>query len=143
MSGDLSFDTGARRAADALVGQLAAETITLRFPSPPIAGSIGEQLGLPSPEFHDLPVTPAVVRLQANRTVVLISATALETALGLSGEQDVMDALNAASFVEIGDRLFTLQATERRTVHGRAYLYRLLLRDPATRDPVARGKGAA
>ena len=143
MSGGPGFDTGARRATDALVGQLAAETVTLRFPSPPIAGSVGEQLGLPSPEFHDLPVTPALVRLQSNRTVVLVSATALEAVLRVSGEQAVTDSLNSASFVQIGDRLFTLQATERRSVYGRAYLYRLLLRDPAVRDPLGEEKGAA
>ncbi len=143
MSGALNFDNGARRACDAVLGQLAAETIMLRLPSPPIAGSLGEQLGLPSPEFHDIAITPALVKLHSQRTLVVVSATALENALGLSGEQAVMDALTTVSFVQIGDRLFALDATERRTVYGRAYLYRLLLRDPARPESARQGKGAA
>ena len=143
MSGALSFDKGARHACDALVGQLAAQTVTLRLPSPPIPGSNGEQLGMPSAEFHDIAISPALVRLQSRRTLVILSATALENALALSGEQEVLDALRAVSFVQIGDRLFTLDATERRTVYGRAYLYRLLLRDPATPRSATQGKGAA
>ena len=134
-----SYGQGAREAAGALLGRLAAETIVLRMPATPTPGNDGEQLGLASPEFTDISITPAAIRVQSGRTVASVAALALEKALGVDDESKLRSVLNAASFVQIGDRNFILEAIERRSVYGRAYLYRMLLRDPAAVPATTKG----
>ena len=118
---------GARDAADALLRTLANDTVTLRVPSPPVGDSDGEELGLGSPLFTDVLLQPALVQARGAKTLVTVSAEAMEAALGVSGGPAVQDAVFASAFAVVGDQVFEVAQVERRAVFGRAYLYRLLL----------------
>lgn len=129
----------ARRSAGALLGTLAGDAVVLRMPAVPVGDSDAEELGLGSPEFQEVMLSPALVRLISrlgavqSQSLVLVAASAVETALGVDGAAAVEAALRSASFVQVGDRMMLLERVERRAVFGRAYLYRLLLKTPETR----------
>lgn len=120
MSGaGLAGGEAARRSAASLLGSLAGDA---------------EELGLGSPEFQDVALTPALVRVSStNKTTVLIAASAVEAALGVDGAEAVELALKSTCFVQVSDDMLQVAQVERRAVFGRAYLYRLLLKTPETR----------
>lgn len=117
------------------------DAVVLRMPAVPVGDSDAEELGLGSPEFQEVMLSPALVRLisrlgavqSQSLVLVLVAASAVETALGVDGAAAVEAALRSASFVQVGDRMMLLERVERRAVFGRAYLYRLLLKTPETR----------
>lgn len=128
---------GARAATGALVRVLGGDAVIVRFPSPPLGAANAEELGLGSPEFHDVVLSPVLVRVRQARTTVLVAAHVMETALGLDGAGAVQAALLASSFVGSGDAVLRVDAVERCAVFGRAYLYRLRLREPAAKGAAA------
>ena len=130
VSGAPGLGVGARRAASSLLQTLACDAVVLRMPQPPVGNTDGEELGLGSPQFTDTAVAPALVQQSGAKTLVTVSADALETALGVSEAQAVEDAVRASSFVLVSDRTLQVVQVERREVFGRAYLYRLLLGAP-------------
>lgn len=124
----------ARRSAASLLGSLTGDAVVLRIATPPVGDSDAEELGLGSPEFQDVALTPALVRVSStNKTTVLIAASAVEAALGVDGAEAVELALKSACFVQVSDDMLQVAQVERRAVFGRAYLYRLLLKTPETR----------
>ena len=129
-AGSASFAVGARAAATAATLTLGSLTALVRLPSPPLAATPAEELGLPSPEFHDLPLTPCVVRLRADGSrELLVSGPTLETALGVSDADGAKLTLAGAAFVQVGSDSLLLREVQPLAVHGRAYLYRLFLRE--------------
>ena len=122
----------ARRGAEAMVGSMGASAVVLMMPSPPIAGDAGEELGLRSPEFQRLTLSPVAVRLKAESAEVTVPAEALEILLGLQGDGAVETAMRAVTTVLVGDEAYVLMATEAVASMGRACLYRMLLRLPPT-----------
>lgn len=121
---------GARGAAASLLSTLANDSMTLRMPQPPVGDSDAEELGLGSPLFQDAVLRPALVQQRGAKTLVTLSADAVETAVGVSSPQAVEAAIRSAAFASVGDRVLQVEAVERRAVFGRAYLYRLLLVAP-------------
>lgn len=130
VGGALGFGAGARGAATSLLQTLACDAVVLRMPQPPIGNNDGEELGLGSPQFSDVTIAPALVQQSGVKTLVTVSADALETVLGVSGSEAVEDAVRQAAFALVGDRTLQVEQVERREVFGRAYLYRLLLVAP-------------
>ena len=121
---------GARDAAASLLATLANDAMVLRMPQPPVGDSDAEELGLGSPQFADVVLQPALVQQRGAKTLVTLSAAAVETALGVNDSQAVETAVRSAVFAGVGDRVLQVEAVERRAVFGRAYLYRLLLVAP-------------
>ena len=130
VGGALGFGAGARSAATSLLRTLACDAVVLRMPQPPIANNDGEELGLGSPQFTQMTMTPALVQQHGVKTLVTVSAEVLETALGVSDAQAVEDAVSQCAFALVSDRALQVEQVERREVFGRAYLYRLLLATP-------------
>ncbi|WP_419805137.1 hypothetical protein [Terriglobus sp.] len=121
---------GARAAATAATAALGRATALVRLPSPPLAATLEEELGLPSPEFHDIALTPCVVRQRSNGSrELLVSAATLEAALGVGDADAAKLTLQGAAFVQVGGDALLLRELQALQVHGRAYLYRLFLRE--------------
>jgi hypothetical protein len=113
-----------------MVRFLGASTAVLMMPAPPVAGDAGEELGLRSPEFQRLTLTPVAVQPKGNGVEVLAPAAVLETLLGLSGAGAVEAAMRSVSTVLLGDEAYGLTATQAVFSLGQACLYRLVLQMP-------------
>lgn len=121
---------GARAAAAAATRVLGRGSALVRLPTPPLAATPAEELGLSSPEFQDVALAPCVVRLRSDGSrELLVSAPTLETALGVTDADGAKLTLLSAAFVQVGSDLLLLREVQPLLVHGRAYLYRLFLRE--------------
>lgn len=140
MSVDLSVRNATaaqQRAADALLRCLGGTTALLRLPTN-AAGVDAEQLGEASPAYEDIPLSPAVFRRlrpqlrdgAANRYELLISASSVQTQLGLLqlASTDELFAMAAGIFAD--GELMPIEAAAQAEAFGQAYLYRLILRAP-------------
>jgi hypothetical protein len=128
------FAEAARRGANALVQSLGSAQVVLRMAAPPAAGDAGEELGLRTPEFQPRTLMPVAVRRKAKTAEIVVAAETLETLLGLTGSGAVESAMRSVSTVQLGDEAYVLTGTEAVVAMGRACLYRLVLRLPATEE---------
>ena len=120
------FAVASRRSAHVLVRQLGGASVQLQIPSPPVAGDVGEELGLRSPGFQMLAIYPAAARRRTNEVEVLVPADVLESALSVQGSGAVRAAVMAASAVQIDDELFVITGLQESGLGGIASLYTLL-----------------
>ena len=121
---------GARAAATAATTALGRATALVRLPAPPPAATPGEELGLSSPEFHDIALWPCVLRRRGDGSCeLLVGAAAMEAALGVADAEAAKLTLRGAAFVQVGGDSLLLREVQPLQVHGRAYLYRLFLRE--------------
>ncbi|MDE1176726.1 MAG: hypothetical protein PW789_08960 [Edaphobacter sp.] len=127
----------ARRALDALLRTAHRRTVLLRLPAP-AAPLDAEQLGLSTPLFQDVPLTPAIFRKtytgaaeQGHATrELLLSATTVDALTG-SHQFDSADALFASAFgVLVDQTLLSITAVDAVQAGGIACGYRLALREP-------------
>lgn len=137
---------GAVRAADALLRGVGGRRVLLRMPAPAIAGDDGEQLGLATPEFQDVPLGPVVFR---RVRATMAPATALEegTAAGKGTQYELLISATAVGSVVqslayvsaavlfrdafgvlVDEALLEVESATWSEVGGSPYLYRLLLR---------------
>ncbi len=141
MSADLSVrnSTAAQqRASDALLRCLGGTTVLLRLPTAAVAGSDGEQLGETTPAYEDIALSPAVFRrLRAelrdgnvNRYELLISASSVQTQLGLLQLSSTSQLFAMASGVFVDGELMLIEAAAEAEAFGRPYIYRLIVRGP-------------
>ena len=122
--------TGPRAAALAAMRTLGRTAALVRLPSPPLAAAPAEELGLPSPEFHDISIAPCVVRMRSDGSrELLVAAPTLEYALGVNSSDDAKVTLAGAAFVQVGSDSLLLREVQPLVLRGRAYLYRLFLRE--------------
>ncbi|MHB8302251.1 MAG: hypothetical protein ACYDC6_05360 [Acidobacteriaceae bacterium] len=127
-----------QRAADALLRCLGGATVLLRLPTNAVAAADGEQLGESAPSYEDIPLSPTVFRRlrpelrdgKANRYELLISASSIQTQLGLLqlGSTDQLFAMAVGIFVD--GELMPIEAAAEAEAFGRPYIYRLILRGP-------------
>ena len=61
--------------------------------------------------------------------MLLVSAPTLEAALDVTDADGAKLLLDGAAFVQVGSESLLLRNVEALVVHGRAYLYRLFLRE--------------
>jgi hypothetical protein len=141
MMTDLMMDSGAAvRAADVLLRGVGGRAVMLRIPSRAGAGDVTEQLGLATPEFQDVELTPVVFRAarakvaegKAARWEMLVSAAAVETLVGSLGFGAAAALFGAAFGVLVDGVLMTVESSTGAEVEGAAYLYRLVLRAPVS-----------
>lgn len=141
MSADLSVrnpTAAQQRMADALLRSLGGRIVLLRLPTNAQAGADTEQLGLSTPSYEDIPLSPAVFRRvragmkegEVNRYELLISASSIQTQLGLLqlASADAIFAMATGVFVD--GELMLIESAAEAEMFGQPYLYRLLLRGP-------------
>jgi hypothetical protein len=130
----------AARAADVLLRAMGGCSVRLRMPAPAVPADPTEQLGLATPLFQDLTLSPAVCR-EARATVsegkaakweLLVSATAVEELLGslAYASASVLFANACGVLTDEGAELLEIVSATQEPLLGRPYVYRLLLRAP-------------
>jgi hypothetical protein len=126
------------RAADVLLRAMGRASVLLRMPAPAVPADPTEQLGLATPTFQDLLLTPVVTRKaratvadgKAPRWELLVSARAVEELVGsLAYSSAAVLFANAFGVLTEadGDLLEIVSATQEPVV-GRPYVYRLVVR---------------
>ena len=115
--------------ANALLAGVGGRQVLLRIAAPAIAGDVGEQLGLATPEIQDLPLAPVVFRRSAGHEL-LVSAAALLAIVGTLGSNSAEVFLTQAIGVVIDDVLYQIERVISAEAFGVVYLYRVLLRPP-------------
>ena len=128
---------GARRAFDVLLRNAGARSVMLRVPAPAIAGDAAEQLGLATPQFQDVELTPVVFRNIAARTAngkapqrdLLVSATAVEALTGSQNFTSARELFNSAFGVLVDDALLTIVSATELEAGGQVCGYRLALQE--------------
>lgn len=132
-----------RRAADTLLFASGARSVLLRIPAPAIAGDSGEQLGLTSPQFQDVELSPVVFRTatsdggegKAGHRELIASATAVQALTG-SREFASANALFASAFgVLVDDVQLAIVGITDLEAGGLVYAYRVTLREPIEDAP--------
>lgn len=136
---DLLSATGAAaRAADVLLRGVGGRTVMLRMPAPASAGDVTEQLGLETPLFQDVELSPVVFRKarasvtegKAAKWELMISATAVEALVGSLGYSAAEVLFSTAFGVLVDGVLMTVVSATESEANGVPYLYRLVLRAP-------------
>ena len=137
---DVTPSNSAILAADTLLRRTGGRSVFLRTPSPATPGDVTEQLGLATPSFQDVELTPVVFRKARGTATpgkgthweLLVSATAVHTVVG-SLAFDSASVLFAQAFgVLIDDVLLEIEAANASTAFGQPYVYRLVLRAPSS-----------
>lgn len=136
------------RAADALLRGVGGRRVMLRMPAPAIAGDDGEQLGLATPSFQDVPLWPVVMRRvrptlapaaaleegtaagKGTQYELLVSATAVGSLVGQQGYVSAAVVFRDAFGVLVDGVLLEVEAATWSEIGGSPYLYRLQLRVP-------------
>lgn len=121
---------GAIRSADAVMRAVGGRTVLLRLAAPAVPGSDAEQLGLATPEFQDVALGPATFHKADSVTKLLVSARAVNAALG-SLAYDSADVLfETAVGVLIDDLLYKITNSYASQAMGKPYCYWLVLEPP-------------
>ena len=129
-----------RRAVDTLLRNARSRSVMLRIPAPATAGDNTEQLGLATPQFQDVALTPAVFRTASAQAMkngvesreLLVSATAVEALTGGQGFASA-NALFASAFgVLIDETMLAIAAISEIEAGGQVCGYRLTLREART-----------
>lgn len=115
--------------ADALLQAVGGRQVLLRIAAPAVADELGEQLGLATPEFQDVPLAPVAFRRTAGYEL-LVSATALLGIVGTLASSSAEVLLNQAVGVVIDGVLYEIERVISAEAFGVIYLYRILLRQP-------------
>ena len=143
MSADTStqnFDGHALRLANALLRANGGTTALLQMP--PATGDTTDagQLGLNTPNFQSLPLSPAVFRRvratiaegQPAKYELLISAVAVQGAVSELQMSSADTLFSIASGVVVGGKFFLIESASVSESMGAVYMYRLLLRESAS-----------
>jgi len=141
MSTDLSVrnpTAAQQRMTDALLRSLGGRIALLRLPTNAQTGVDGEQLGLSTPSYEDIPLSPAVFRRvragikegQVNRYELLVSASSIQAQLGLLQLASTDEIFAMAVGVFVDGELMLIESASEAEMFGQPYLYRLLLRGP-------------
>jgi hypothetical protein len=130
------YNEGQVRAADSLLRSLGGFSVGLRVPTAAAAVD-GEQLGISSPLFQDLPLSPVVFRKlrsvmvegQTGKYELLVSSSAVAAAVSVQqvASSDVLLAM--ATGIVVDRVLFLIEATSFSEWQGNVFVYRILLRE--------------
>jgi hypothetical protein len=110
----------------------------LRMPAPAVPADVTEQLGIATPTFQDLPLSPVVYRKaratvtagKAARWELLVSATVVETLLGSLAYASASVLFATAFGVLSDDELLEIVSATEEQLFGQPSVYRLVLRAP-------------
>ena len=131
------YNEGLTRAADSLLRSQGGFAVGLRLPAPAALGVDAEQLGLSSPQFQNLPLSPAIFRRvrsamaegETCKYELLLSPSAVASAVSAQqlASADVLFAM--ATGISVNGVLFLIEATSFTEWLGNVCLYRVLLRE--------------
>jgi hypothetical protein len=138
MSGESINNNGPQRIADSLLRTVGGRQVLLRMPLNAVPNSDQEQLGLAAPLYQDFPLEPVVYRkaratAEAGRGAqyeLLVSARAVEGITGPMAFNSAETLFATAVGIVAGQMLLQIVAVSTSEAFGRAYLYRLELREP-------------
>ncbi len=131
--------TGPILVAETLLRGFGGKTVLLHMPAPAVPNDEGEQLGLATPQFQDVPLYPVVFRRLRAKTgtantpneatyEVLVSASAVLAAAGSLGLEAADVLFAQAAGVVVDDTLLGITWVTAAEARGTPYLYRLGLR---------------
>jgi hypothetical protein len=111
----------------------------LRIPAPATPGDPAEQLGLATPQFQDVELTPVVFRTNAAKTAngkaarreLLVSANAVEALTGSLQYASAAELFATAFGILLDDALLAITSATELEAGGQLYGYRLGLRETA------------
>jgi hypothetical protein len=134
----MSDQIAAARAGDVLLRTMGGRCMMLRMPAPAVPADVTEQLGLATPLFQDLPLTPVVYRKArasiaadgAAKWELLVSALAVEKLVGSLGSSSASVLFAGALGVLSDDTLLEIESVTQQQVFAQAYVYRLVVRAP-------------
>jgi hypothetical protein len=129
----------ARRAMDVLLCGASARSVMLRIPAPATPGDPAEQLGLATPQFQDVELTPVAFRTIAAKTAdgkaarreLLVSATAVEVLTGSQKYASAAELFATAFGILVDDALLAIVSATELEAGGQVCGYRLGLRETA------------
>ena len=131
-----SGSESALRAADALL-HTAGRAVLLRLPAPAIPGDPAEQLGLVTPEFQDVELTPVVVlRGKTPGTQeFLISASAVRKIVGSLGYSAAKVLFAGSCGIMLDGVILQIFSVVEAQMNGTVYLYRVVVQLPTALTP--------
>ncbi|HEV2646870.1 MAG TPA: hypothetical protein VGU46_10950 [Acidobacteriaceae bacterium] len=128
----------ATRTADVLLRAMGGRCVKLRTPAPAVPADVTEQLGIATPLFQDISLSPAAFR-KARATVtgdkpakweMLISASAVQKVVGSLAYASAGVLFEQAFGVLVDDELLEILSATEEQAFGHPYVYRLVLRAP-------------
>src|SRR5262249_5637057 len=128
------------RMANALLRANGGTVASLQMPPATGDTTDASQLGLKTPDFQSLPLSPAVFRrLRATmregepaKYELLISGVAVQAAVNEFQLTSADTLFSMATSVAVGGKLFLIEAASVSELLGAVYMYRLLLRESTT-----------
>jgi hypothetical protein len=131
--------TAEQRVTNVLMRGVGGRTVLLHLPAPAIPGDPGEQLGLATPLFQDVPLVPALFRRVRARTgtadratedsyELLVSASTVNRAAGTLGYDAALLLFAQADGVVVDGTLYGITWVATAEAFGSPYLYRVGLR---------------
>ncbi len=119
-----------KRLADAVLHACGGKAVRLRLAAPAAGGDDAEQLGLATPGFQDVVLSPAVLRRNASTKQLLIAASAVLSVVGTLGYDSADVLFTTAVGVMLGDDLYDIESCVAMTAQGATYAYLLTLQPP-------------
>lgn len=121
---------GMQRSAETLLRATGGRSVLLRLPLPAVAGDDAEQLGLATPEFHDVELGPCVFRKTGSTNELLVSAAAVKSAVGSLEYDSAQVLFMTACCLVVDAALFQVTGVAAEQSGGEAICYRVSL-EPA------------
>ena len=122
------------RAANAMLRALGGDEIVLVLPLPASSSDISAQIGLADPGVQEVRLAPVVVRTlpapapgPAQRLELLVSVSAVASAVEEQGLTSAEALFNAAMGIEHQGTLFRVESTGADYFAGVPYLYRVIV----------------
>jgi len=117
---------------------MGGRSVMLRIPSPAVEADVAEQLGIATPTFQDLPLSPVVFRKaratategKAAKWEMLVSASVVDSLVGSLAYKSASVFFAAAFGVLSDDELLEIESATEEQAFGQPYVYRLVLRAP-------------
>jgi hypothetical protein len=119
---------GEVRAVETLLRATGGRAVLLRMPMAATGGDEAEQLGLATPEFHDVELAPCVFRKAGSRNELLVSAVAVRQVVGSLAFDSAAALFKTAVGVVVGDVLLEIESVVPVESIGVAVCYRVGLR---------------
>ena len=121
---------GAIRSADAVMRTSGGGVVYVRLAAPAVPANDAEQLGLATPGFQDVALSPATFHKANSVAKLLVSASAVHEVLGSLGYDSADVLFETAVGVLIGDVLYKITNSFSSQSMGLPYCYWLTLEPP-------------
>ena len=122
---------GALRAATTCLRLQSEPDVALRLAAPAVQGADGEQLGLGTPEFEDVPLWPAAWSRTGGTRQMLVGAECIGALTGTGVAPSAEALFENAVGVVVTRVLYVIQESSAVMAGGAPCAYRLVLAAPA------------